>query len=97
MIIVIQQVVLMTLKKITCNLIHYSFLSHLSQLSNYISGGMSCLMYSSLHFSLLCCMFQMSTVKRLEPRLQSIALKLGFSEMVADIKPVSMNSLFCNF
>ena len=41
-------------------------------------------------------MFQMSSVKRVTQRLESMLFRLRFPEMVDDIKPVS-HSLICMF
>jgi len=41
---------------------------------------------------------QMSSIKRIVPRLTSMAFKMKFSELVTEIKPVSNNDCkFCYF
>jgi len=51
---------------------------------------MSCGSLTSLMLSGL----QMSSIKRIVPRLTSMAFKMKFSELVTEIKPVSVNCVF---
>ena len=72
---------------------HYE-LSHLDLhcLQRYLcwSAEMKRLLYYMQIF-----VFQISSIKKITPRLNSMLFKMRFSEMIGEIKPVSMFDLHC--